>query len=434
MVFEDGKPKKRFGQFESRDAVGDDLDGLLRNCGADDLTKQIQSSSNWLGDRRDVGIDRFARGPASFHPIAGTHLFHANHGTAETGLIQVGFRPATGRTTKFRMTTYQNHSYDGRSDFGQVFVCLAGMLGGQRTEHPESLRMRISEGQRMSGGSIAAMATKPAVLMLRFLGTLLLATVGSTSLAQTSTPATALPAFEVAAIKLNQSGSGSSHSDTNNGRFTATNVSLKNVMEYSAYGIPGNRILGGPKWLDSTRFDIDAKMDDSVAEHLRTLAHGPRRLETQAMFQQLLADRFKLAVHWETRELSVYALTVAKKGPKLQPTKETTEGSGTSSHNSGSGSELSAKGVTLPELAQALTQELSRELGRDVIDQTEIKGRYNLTLKWTQDAGADDAAPSADSGPSVFTAVQEQLGLKLEPAKAPVRVLVIDRAEMPSEN
>ena len=208
-------------------------------------------------------------------------------------------------------------------------------------------------------------------------------------------------------------------------------------MEYSAYGLPGNRIIDGPKWLDTTRFDIDAKMDDSVADHLRTLAHGPRRLETQAMFQQLLADRFKLAVHWETRELPVYTLTVAKKGPKLQPTKEATEGSGTSSHNNGLGSEFTAKGVTLPELAGALTQELSRELGRDIIDKTEIKGRYDLTLKWTTpDAGAapDNPASSADSGPSIFTALQEQLGLKLEPAKAPVQVLVIDHAEMPSEN
>ena len=83
-----------------------------------------------------------------------------------------------------------------------------------------------------------------------------------------------------------------------------------------------------------------------------------------------------------------------------------------------------------------MTQELSRELGRDIIDKTEIKGRYDLTIKWTPDAGAgtDSAAPSADSGPSIFTAVQEQLGLKLEPAKAPVQVLVIDHAEMPSEN
>ena len=304
----------------------------------------------------------------------------------------------------------------------------------------------------VSQRNIASMATERIALELRFLGKLLLVAAASfpvTSLAQTSAPpspssqppasssvAAALPVFEVAAIKLNLSGSGSSHSDTNNGRFTATNVSLKNLIQYEAYGIPGSRILDGPKWLASTRFDIDAKMDDSVADHLRTLDHDARRLETQAMFQQLLADRFKLAVHWETREFPVYALIVAKKGSKLQPTKEATGSSGTSSGNSGSGSQFTAKGVTLPELAEALTQELSRELGRDVIDKTEIKGRYDLTLKWTPDAGAatDSAAPLADAGPSIFTAVQEQLGLKLEPAKAPVQVLVIDHAEMPSKN
>jgi uncharacterized protein (TIGR03435 family) len=285
----------------------------------------------------------------------------------------------------------------------------------------------------------------------RFLGKLLLVAAASfagTSVAQTATPhsptsqppastsAAVLPMFEVAAIKQNHSGGGSSHSDTNSGRFTATNVSLKNLMEYEAYGIPGNRILNGPKWLDSTRFDIAAKMDDSVADQLRTLAHAQRRLETQAMFQQLLADRFKLTVHWETRELPVYALVVGKKGPKLQPTKESSEGSGTSSHGSRSASEFTARGVTLPELAAALTQELSRELSRDIIDKTEIKGRYDLTLKWTRDTAAatDSAAATSDPGPSIFTAVQEQLGLKLEPAKAPVQVLIIDHAEMPSEN
>jgi uncharacterized protein (TIGR03435 family) len=294
------------------------------------------------------------------------------------------------------------------------------------------------------------MASKPGAFRLRFFGELLLITAASavTSSAQTSAPpspspqapasasAVVLPVFEVAAVKLNQSDSGSSHSNIDNGRFAATNVSLKNLMEYQAYGIPGNRILEGPKWLDSTKFDIEAKMDDSVADHLRTLAHGPRRLETQAMFQQLLADRFKLAVHWETRELPVYALTVAKKGPKLQPTKESTEGSGTSSQNGRASSQFTATGVTLPELAEDLTQELSRELGRDIIDKTEIKGRYDVTLKWTPEAGAatDNAASPTDAGPSLFTAVQEQLGLKLEPAKAPIQVLVVDHAEMPSEN
>jgi uncharacterized protein (TIGR03435 family) len=180
------------------------------------------------------------------------------------------------------------------------------------------------------------MSTKPIALELSFLATLLLIAavlLAVTSLGQTSAPpspqapvSASLPAFEVAAIKLNKSGSGSSDSDTNNSRFTATNVSLKNVMQYDAYGIPGSRILDGPKWLDSTKFDIEAKMDDSAADHLRTLPRDQRRLETQAMFQQLLADRFKLAVHWETRELSVYALIVARKGPKLLPAKASQAG------------------------------------------------------------------------------------------------------------
>ena len=259
----------------------------------------------------------------------------------------------------------------------------------------------------------------------------------STSIPAASAP----PTFEVAAIRQNKSGSGSSQSNTTNDRFTATNVSLKSLMQYEAYGIPASRILGGPAWVSSTKFDIEAKMDESEVDRLRGLARGQRRLETQAMFQQLLADRFKLAVHWETRDLPIYALVVAKKGSRLQLTKDTTGNSGTSSNSSPSGSQFTAKGVTLPQLADAFTQELSRELGRDVIDQTGIEGRYDLTLKWTQDAAPASASGStagtmlpADSGPSIFTVIQEQLGLRLVPTRGPVQVLVIDHAEMPSEN
>jgi len=126
---------------------------------------------------------------------------------------------------------------------------------------------------------------------------------------QPRTPPTAAPAsFEVSTVKLNKSGSGSSGSNFTNGRFTATNIQLKNLMEYSAYGIAQPRILGGPKWLDSERFDIEAKMESAAAARLKALSRDQRRAEMQAMFQNLLADRFKLAVHWEMRELPVYAL------------------------------------------------------------------------------------------------------------------------------
>lgn len=255
---------------------------------------------------------------------------------------------------------------------------------------------------------------------------------------QPRTPPTAAPAaFEVSTVKLNKSGSGSSGSNFNNGRFTATNIQLKNLMEYSAYGIPQPRILGGPKWLDSERFDIEAKLESAAAERLKTLSRDQRRAEMQAMFQQLLADRFKIAVHWEMRELPVYALVAAKNGPILQESKNAPGDAGTSS---GDG-QFSAKGMTLTEIAEALTQELSRELGRVVIDKTGIQGRYDIALKWTPETGTDAARSGTDSstsksdaGPSIFTALKEQVGLKLESARGPVKVLVIDHAEMPTEN
>lgn len=283
-----------------------------------------------------------------------------------------------------------------------------------------------------------------------FAGKLLLVVAASsavTSLAQTSTPQPATPtavspaiaplSFEVSTIKQNKSGSSGSSSNSRDGRFTASNTTLKNVLQYQAYGIPESRILGGPPWIGSQRFDIEAKTDSAVLERLQALNRDQRRLETRAMFQQLLADRFKLAAHWETRDLPIYALVVQKKGPSLSPSKEPEGHSGTSA----SDGRFTAKGLTLGQLADALTQELSRELGRVVIDKTGVQGRYDFALKWTPETGAplvnngtDASAPPPDTGPSIFTAIQEQLGLKLESAKGPVQVLVIDHVEMPSEN
>jgi uncharacterized protein (TIGR03435 family) len=249
--------------------------------------------------------------------------------------------------------------------------------------------------------------------------------------------AAAPPVFEVTTVKLNKSGNSGSHSSLDNGRFIASNILLKNLIQYQAYGIPERRILGGPKWLDSERFDIEAKADSSIADQLRTLARDQRKLQTQVMFQQLLADRFKLTIHWETRELPVYALVVTKNGLSLHESKET-DGS---SHTSTSTGQFTGRGISMVEMALTLTQELSRELGRVVIDKTGISGRYDVTLRWTPDAGTafinsgtEGTAPPPDSGPSIFTAIQEQLGLKLESTKGPVQVLVIDHVEMPSEN
>jgi uncharacterized protein (TIGR03435 family) len=253
--------------------------------------------------------------------------------------------------------------------------------------------------------------------------------------AQKSAAATLeLPAFEVASIRVNNSGTSRSHSSSDNGRFTATNISVKTLMQYDAYGIPGAQIQGGPGWLNSERFDIAAKVDDSTAEQMKSLNHDQESRLTRQLIQQLLADRFKLAVHWENKELPVYALVVAKNGPKLEKAKDA---NGTSI-NSGNG-KLTAKGVTMEKLAQTLTGLTERELGRFVIDRTGLEGRYDLALAWSPEdrsaamvnSSADNAAPP---GPSIFTALQEQLGLKLESTKGTVEALVIDEIEQPSEN
>lgn len=243
------------------------------------------------------------------------------------------------------------------------------------------------------------------------------------------------PSFEVAVIRLNKTGGGNSDSDTDNNRFTAVNVSLKSLLQYDAYGIPGSRIFGGPKWLESARFDVEAKMDDETMARLKTLDRQQRNLLTQAIFQQLLADRFQLKTHWETRELPIYALVAGKSGPKLKPTTDTAGNSGTSSSGNGSSVSFKATGLTLEQFTESLTSSASPDLGREVIDKTGIQGRYDITLNWIRDSGANASGdPAQGSGPSLFTAIQEQAGLKLEPSKGPVRVLVIDHAEMPSDN
>jgi uncharacterized protein (TIGR03435 family) len=265
------------------------------------------------------------------------------------------------------------------------------------------------------------------------------ATSGIEPLGQVNKPSQAkdaamhLPAFEVASIKPSKAGSGGSHSSFDDVRLTATNISVKTLIQYDAYGIPGPQILGGPNWVGSDRFDIEAKVDDVVVAEMAKLDREQRNQMERQMVQQLLADRFKLAVHFETKELPVYALVVAKGGPKLAVSTVKDGGTSVSSGNA----RMTAKGVTMTKLAQTLTQVLARELGRIVIDKTGIDGKYDVKLEWAPDSGSATPGGSNDiapPGPSIFTATQEQLGLKLESTKAAVETLVIDHIEQPSEN
>lgn len=256
----------------------------------------------------------------------------------------------------------------------------------------------------------------------------------NTQASHASLSAPASSVFDVAAIRVNKSDeSGHSHiiSSPNDSHFRAINVSLKSLMQW-AYAIPDTRISDGPQWIGSTKFDIEAKADTSVDEQMHGLSSEAGRLQKQKMLQALLANRFQLKLHEETRELPMYALILARNGPKFQPSQV----NGTTINTRRAEISVSGSDDTVALLADAL----ARTLGRVVVNQTGLHGRYELDLKWTPDLTTSGpttstAPPATDSQlPSIFTAIQEQLGLKLESKKGPVSVLVVDHVEMPSEN
>ncbi|RSL16040.1 uncharacterized protein (TIGR03435 family) [Edaphobacter aggregans] len=231
--------------------------------------------------------------------------------------------------------------------------------------------------------------------------------------AQTSTPS-----FEVATIKP-AAPSPDGHTHINyppDGRFSAINITLRALMQW-AYAMPEKQILDGPAWLATTRFDIQAKVDD---DQIKPFTPDPNHEIMRHMVQALLADRFLLKLHQETRTMPAYDLIFAKGGSKLQPTQSNgkTISSGRTYFN--------GQGLTTTIIAQ----ELSQITGRIVVDKTNLTDRYDLKLQWTP----DDAPVTDNSAPSLFTAIQEQLGLKLEPTKEPVPVLVIDQLDPPTPN
>jgi uncharacterized protein (TIGR03435 family) len=244
---------------------------------------------------------------------------------------------------------------------------------------------------------------------------------------QAETVPAAAPRFDVVAIHLHESQPhehNSISSSPRDGHFHAENVSVLMLMQW-AYDIPDTRILGAPGWAKSTFFNIDAKADPSVDQQLKDLTSDAGRKEKERMVQALLADRFKLVVHSETRQLPIYALVVARGGAKLGAIND-----GGNVVNSWR-DHLEVQGSNSLEL---LAQVLADLVGRPVEDRTGIAGRYHLILKWTPDDAVSAASSSSNAPPSIFTAIQEQLGLKLEPAKGPVQVLVVDHVEMPSGN
>jgi uncharacterized protein (TIGR03435 family) len=234
------------------------------------------------------------------------------------------------------------------------------------------------------------------------------------------------------------------------GRYTASGVTLKLLLQ-QAFDVRDYQITGGPGWISSERYDINAKAG----------VPDINRDQIKVLLQSLLAERFQLQVHRETKELPVYQMVIGKNGHKLHASEfqpedkpEPKPDPGAPAHAAGGTSDAQKRGAMIrmgrgmldAQMANisALANMLGQQLGRPVLDKTGLKGSWDFKLEWTPDesqrsmgfggAGHEGPPPGDASGPSLFTALQEQLGLRLETAKGPVEILVIDRVEKPSEN
>jgi uncharacterized protein (TIGR03435 family) len=240
------------------------------------------------------------------------------------------------------------------------------------------------------------------------------------------------PAYDVVVIKPNKSGSGSISANTDEDTYTATNVSLKMIMQ-NAYDIKLDLIFGLTGWADTARFDVQAKIVDMSEETIKKLTPDERR----AMLRQLLEDRFQLKVHKQIETLPVYEMVIAKSGLKLKEVEPPRPDSEIDEHKTLDGIERGNMRMGSTQLfahdvgLSLLTSVLSHQLRRTVLDKTGLRGKYDLALNWSTD---DPAASSDSSAPVLFTALEEQMGLKLQPTKGAVETLVVDHVEMPKEN
>lgn len=274
----------------------------------------------------------------------------------------------------------------------------------------------------------------------------------------------ALPSFEVATIKP------AAYSDRSGMQWTSDgerddNTQLSVIIRGAFNASCNAQLAGGPQALLNQHFDVQTKIDPEDVAKLKTLSRKDRDRRVELMMQALLRDRFHLKMHVEMRELPVYALVVAKGGPKLQPTEEASPAPAPESgaapppppdlkgplphrvppgsmmeRMTGTMNEMTVGGGTMEQLATMLTGQEAAG-GCLVTDKTGLTGKYDWGLKWTPEQaqmaahsqGADGSAPDSDA-PGLITALREQLGLKLEPAKAPVQIVVIDHLEPPSPN
>ena len=222
------------------------------------------------------------------------------------------------------------------------------------------------------------------------------------------------PSYKTVSIKPNKSGIKWETIQPRPDRVTATNETPQALIRY-AYKVEDEQVLGAPGWLDSKRYDIEAKAATAATGELRKTSPD----QNERMLQGLLSDRFKLAVHRETKQIPVYELVLVGEGSGLQESAPAYAESNARVIQAGNG-RITGREVPIATLARIL----SEQLGRPVLDKTGLTNHYDVTLQW-------EASPEA-SDPAISAALQEQLGLKLEPKQILKEFLVIDHVETPS--
>jgi bla regulator protein blaR1 len=250
--------------------------------------------------------------------------------------------------------------------------------------------------------------------------------------------------FDVATIRPSKSDS--LRTIRSAGELQMLDVTARYLIQ-QAYNIPWtdglkDRIRGGPGWIDSDHYDVDAKIAPEAAVILQQMPEEQRRRQLNLRLQALLADRFKLRVHFQAKQGRVFAIMTAKKGPKLTlfSSAQGQQDLGIFVRYNGQAARMTAKGATLRDLANWLTG-YSEMGGQTVVDQTGLTQRYDFVLDWirepafaTGEQTGDSETPAGAGGPALFTALQEQLGLKLVNTRGPVEMIVVDSIERPTEN
>jgi uncharacterized protein (TIGR03435 family) len=230
-------------------------------------------------------------------------------------------------------------------------------------------------------------------------------------------PADARPSFAVASIKLHDPNVSGQQFNTSGDRVTIRNQTVASMLSF-AHGIHSHQIVDAPDWIFHERYDVEGKTDTEGEPSLR---------QFQEMVQTLLGDRFQVKFHRDKRELSVYAIQLAKGGSKLKLSADRKADPDWKANSQGTEMTQTYTNASISDFVLGMQSFLDRPL----VDQTGLTSRYDFTLRYTYD---EARATDPNAPPGLFTAIQEQLGLKLQPVKAPVDVLVIDHVERPSEN